>query len=299
MNQAPEIHNLSSETDLINDRIRYLNEQTDFASTLFEGLIGYAIMAADFDGNIIAYNEGARHIYGYTPEEIIGQKNIEIFFPRDLMDAGKFQDIIDELIGKERFRHEGEMLKKDGGRFPARALFTLTRDKKGQVVGFIEIVEDLTEQKRAREAKQQAQANRERVEQLERELGLLEQLSKSAQTTVQLHGRGPSQERSPTNLDQLVNDYADLLDKALEQRAYKVEHNISEKLRSMGEKMAFIKAGPRDVVKIHATALKRKTGRAVISQKARAYLEEGRLMVLELMGHLASFYRKQGSALDI
>jgi len=78
--------------------------------------------------------------------------------------------------------------------------------------------------------------------------------------------------------------------KALEQRAYKVDHDISGSLRSVAERMGFLKARPRDVVKLHSTALQRKTS-DVPSGKARAYLEEGRIMVLELMGYLSSFYR--------
>ena len=58
---------------LIQDRIDYLRENTDFALALFESLIGYAIIAVGFDGNIIAYNEGDQQIYGYAPEEIIGK----------------------------------------------------------------------------------------------------------------------------------------------------------------------------------------------------------------------------------
>jgi len=58
---------------LIQERVRNLRENTDFVSTLLESLIGYAIIAADFDGNIIAYNEGARLIYGYDQEEVIGE----------------------------------------------------------------------------------------------------------------------------------------------------------------------------------------------------------------------------------
>lgn len=66
--------------------------------------------------------------------------------------------------------------------------------------------------------------------------------------------------------------------------------DISGNLRSIAEQMGFLKAGPRDVVEIHSTALQRKT-RDVPSAKARAYLEEGRMIVLELMGYLSSFYR--------
>ncbi len=142
-----KLQNPKSAFDLIQGRIRDLRENTDFVATLFESLIGYAIIAADFDGNIIAFNEGAHQIYGYAPEEIIGKKSIEIFFPKDFIEAGGLQQIIDDLIAKERYSYEGEKVRKNGDRFPAQVLFTLTKDKDGKVVGFIEIVEDLTERK--------------------------------------------------------------------------------------------------------------------------------------------------------
>jgi len=152
---------------LIQDRIEELRENTDFVFTLFESLIGYAIIAADFDGNILAYNEGAHQIYGYAPEEIIGKKDIEIFFPEEFIEAGKLQEIIDDLIGEERYSYEGEKVRKDGESFPAQILFTLTKDKSGKVVGFIEIVADLTERKRAERMEAEAQASKARVQQLE------------------------------------------------------------------------------------------------------------------------------------
>ena len=133
---------------LIQERINELRENTDFISTLLESLVGYAIIAADFDGNIIAFNEGACEIYGYAPEEIIGQQSIEIFFPVDFIEAGKLQTIIADLIEKGRFSYEGEKVRKNGESFPAQILFTLTKDKGGKVVGLVEIVEDLTERKR-------------------------------------------------------------------------------------------------------------------------------------------------------
>ena len=62
---------------LIQERIRELRDNTDFLSTLLESLVGYAIIAADFDGNIIAFNEGARQIFGYAPEGVIGKQSID------------------------------------------------------------------------------------------------------------------------------------------------------------------------------------------------------------------------------
>ena len=133
---------------LIKDRIKDLRENTDFVSTLLESLVGYAIIAADFDGNVIAFNEGACQIYGYALEEVIGEQNIEIFFPKDFIQAGKLHQIIGGLIEKGKFSYEGEKVRKNGERFPAQVLFTLTKDNNGKVIGFIEIVEDLTERKK-------------------------------------------------------------------------------------------------------------------------------------------------------
>ena len=58
----------------------------------------------------------------------------------------------------------------------------------------------------------------------------------------------------------------------------------------MADELGFLKAGPRDVVQIHRAVLKKKT-REVVIAKAQAYAEEGRLLALELMGHLVSYYR--------
>ena len=138
---------MESADRLIQDRIQYLRKNTDFVSTIFDSLIGYAIIAADFDGNIIAYNEGAHQIYGYAPEEVIGKENIEIFFPEEVFENEKFHHIVSKLIRKGRFAYEGEKVRKDGKRFPANILFTLTKDKNAQIVGYIVIAQDLTARK--------------------------------------------------------------------------------------------------------------------------------------------------------
>jgi len=277
---------------LVQDRIKELRENTDFVSTLLESLVGYAIIAADFDGNIIAFNEGACEIYGYAPEEVIGQQSIEIFFPEEFIEAGKLQTIIDDLIEKGRFSYEGEKIRKDGESFPAQVLFTLTKDRTGKVVGFIEIVEDITERKRAEQMEAEAQANIARVQQLERELRSLERLSLSpkAAATAATFGLMPFRQAVPDTFNQVVQHYGDLMDLALEQQAYKVEHDISGKLRTIADELGSFKAGPRDVVEIHSSALRKKTSQANHA-RAQAYAEEGRMMVLQLMGHLASYYR--------
>ncbi len=121
----------------------------------------------------------------------------------------------------------------------------------------------------------------------------LEQFAESGRTniTARLYGTVSLQDSCPEIFREHVENYGKLMDLALEEQAYKVEHNISNRLRTQAEKLGLLKASPRDVVDIHTTALKEKT-KMVNLAKAQAYVTEGRLMVLEMMGYLTSYYRK-------
>jgi hypothetical protein len=47
----------------------------------------------------------------HAPEEIIGKENIEVFFPKGFIEAGKLPQLISELISKERVSYEGEKVR--------------------------------------------------------------------------------------------------------------------------------------------------------------------------------------------
>lgn len=128
------------------------------------------------------------------------------------------------------------------------------------------------------------------------ELLSLERLSRQNVTSVtaELYGDAPLRQTVPDVFAEFVRRYEDLMDLTLEQRAFKVQHNVSEKLRVMAEEMGFVRAGPRDVVEIHTRALREKCNEAT-QAKSVAYSEEGRLIALELMGYLAAFYRRYAS----
>lgn len=120
----------------------------------------------------------------------------------------------------------------------------------------------------------------------------LERLANKSKPSVAAHLYGAQSLRKsfPDLFNQIVARYSELLDMALEQQAYKVDHNISEGLHEMVERLGFLKAGPRDVVDIHSAAIRAKTSEASF-QKAGAYISEGRIRLLELMGYLISYYR--------
>jgi PAS domain S-box-containing protein len=270
---------------LIRGRIKELRENTDYVSTLFENLTGYSIIAADFDGNVIAYNEGGRSIFGYDPEEIIGKRNIEIFFPEDFIEDGKLQQIINDLMREEKVSFEGEKVRKNSEIFPALITFILTRDKSGNLVGFIEIVEDLTEQKEAEKAKQL------QLTELETALKYPKVMSgwEDGAITAQMSGVGPLQEREPDVFSNLQAEYGSLLDEYLEAIGFD-RSPPRRKINDVADRIGDLGCGPRAVVDIHRHAVTAKSSN-VNPKRARAYILEGRLLALEVMGYLVDYYR--------
>lgn len=133
---------------------------------------------------------------------------------------------------------------------------------------------------------------KQQQQQLE-EFASLENLANSIQPsiTARMFASESLKEGIPDVFAELSDKYGELLDLALEERAFRVNHDISEQLRELASKLGFFKASPRDVVDIHTKALKEKTQNVNLS-KIQAYVDEGRLRLLELMGYLTSYYRK-------
>jgi hypothetical protein len=158
----------------------------------------------------------------------------------------------------------------------------------GQVESVVFAIEDVTERK---------QAEQERIAQLEREVELLARMASQPPTTVtaQSFGLAPLRAAAPPTFDELTQKYARLLAQAVEAASYKVEYNISDNLRAMADRLGNARAGPRDVIDLHMAALQRTTA-SMSPPQAQVYAEEGRLLVLELMGYLAAFYRSRAKS---
>lgn len=132
----------------------------------------------------------------------------------------------------------------------------------------------------------------QRQAELKRELQSLETYSQSKPSaiTAAAYNLLPLAESAPDYFASLAHEYETLLDKALEARTYRVENELSPSLRLLAEKLGAYNAGPHDVVQLHSRALNAKVI-GIPYPKANAYFEEGRLLVLELMGYLAAYYR--------
>ncbi|MBF0336913.1 MAG: response regulator [Nitrospirae bacterium] len=112
----------------------------------------------------------------------------------------------------------------------------------------------------------------------------------TASVTAQMLGKLSLREGAGQIFQQTVSRYCELLEFAIEHRIYKTNHNVSEGLLAIAEQLGYLKAGPRDVVEIHSEAIKKKI-EGINLFKSNLYIEEGRMILLELMGDLASYYR--------
>jgi hypothetical protein len=94
---------------------------------------------------------------------------------------------------------------------------------------------------------------------------------------------------SPEQFAELVRQYGTLLDEAVDQR---IHHSATypEELDRFSAGLMRLRAGARDIIELHARVLDEK--QATTPQRLMGvYIEEGRFVVLELLGRLLSAYR--------
>jgi signal transduction histidine kinase len=115
----------------------------------------------------------------------------------------------------------------------------------------------------------------------------------ASSVTAQMFGASPLQERAPLDHADIVERYRSLLDTALHHKVYRGHgEGIAADLRALAERLGDLGAGPREVTEVHTHALKNAV-RGMPAAKTVALLSEGRLLALELMGNLASYYRRR------
>ncbi len=249
-----------------------------------------SITMVNRQGEIVFANDRAEEVLGLTHDEITNRAydtpdwritgcNGEPFPHEDL----PFQRVMATKAHVYDVRHAIEW--PDGQRRLLSINGAPVLDESGEVDRVIFAIEDITEQVRAEE---------ERVAQLKRELESLETLAALPNTRVSARsfGLAPLRESQPNLFTDLVERYETLIDEALDKRIYKIDDDSSKEVTAMAERLGALRAGPRDVVDIHILALKNKN-RHSNPVKAEAYAEESRLITLELMGELVSYYRKR------
>jgi len=119
-----------------------------FLGNVLEASTEYSIIGLDLDGTIQLWNEGARRLYGYEPEDVIGRSNCSILHTREDVAAGLPKRMMATAL--EAGKYEGTVLRlrKNGTTFNARVVLTPRKDPHGAPVGFLLISKDVSDEVR-------------------------------------------------------------------------------------------------------------------------------------------------------
>jgi len=109
-----------------------------------------AIISKTLEGVIVTWNDGAKRIFGYEAEEVVGRP-VTILIPPDRL--GEEPAILQRLHEGERVDHfETIRVRKDGSFVNISLTVSPVRNSAGQIVGASKIARDITAQKLAEEA---------------------------------------------------------------------------------------------------------------------------------------------------
>jgi len=251
----------------------------DFTNAILD-TAGALIIVLDREGTIVRFNRTLEQLTSYTEEEILGHSLWEMLIPVEENDVTRktFQDL---LGGQFPNRLENNLATKEGGAIRVAWTNTCLKDESGEVELIVSIGLDVTESSMAAKARK-------------REFNSLEAYSAAARTsnTASSLGVAPLHQTHPGAFQELAAELGVFMDQAMKQKMYKVKRDVSGKLRSLADRLGALHAGPRDVVQAYVQALQDKT-RDAHDQKARAYTDEGRLLLIELMGYLATYYHNR------
>src|SRR5215204_162565 len=113
-----------------------------------------AIISKTLEGVITSWNKGAERIFGYTADEVIG-KPVTILIPEGHLDEEP--NILAQLRAGNRIEHyETVRVRKDGTLIDISLTVSPIRGPHGKIVGASKIARDITEQRQARHALDEA-----------------------------------------------------------------------------------------------------------------------------------------------
>src|SRR5690242_17952127 len=132
-------------TKLFDSAIVGTTEQAlDFIGNILESSTEYSVIGKDLTGKILLWNEGARRLYGYEPEEVVGKANSSILHIPEDVQAGKPEEIMATALRDGKWEGTLSRRRKNNSRFTARVVITPRRDSTDKAIGFLLMSKDVS-----------------------------------------------------------------------------------------------------------------------------------------------------------
>jgi two-component system, chemotaxis family, CheB/CheR fusion protein len=158
LNQTPIsafIKKIKYLTGLLKTQEQVQRQSGDLFSLLVESAKEYAIFSVDPSGYVLSWNVGAERLFGYTEREILNQAADILYTPEDQA-SGIPQSEREKATSEGECEYERWFVRSDGSRFFVSGVVRPIRDERGQLVGFMKVAHDRTQQKANEAAVSQA-----------------------------------------------------------------------------------------------------------------------------------------------
>ncbi|HEX3243865.1 MAG TPA: response regulator, partial [Chloroflexota bacterium] len=144
---------LFRKTEQIREQAEQLAETTALLNSVLEGATGFAIVALDINANVVAWNEGARRIYGYDAPEVVGRAHFSMLHEAPMGPNEPMSALLQQVQRSGRAEGSLEGISRSGRRFDVSLALEQRLGADGAVIGYVAIAQDVTAQ---REAERQA-----------------------------------------------------------------------------------------------------------------------------------------------
>src|SRR5689334_18699074 len=121
------------------------------ALRLFDGIRDQATFILGPEGHIETWSAGAEEMTGYAADEAIG-KHVSLLYTSEDIVAGEPNHELARAEQLQQVQGEVRRQRRDGSRFSGHQAVTVMRTRTGSVRGFVVVLRDLTERRRAAEA---------------------------------------------------------------------------------------------------------------------------------------------------
>jgi PAS domain S-box-containing protein len=129
-------------------------DERELFEHIIESSTDFAIFTTDLDGIVTSWNTGARRLFGYSDDEILGINDDVTFTPEDQAISAPTGERC-QALAEGRALDDRWHMRKDGSRFWASGLLMPLRNP---FDGFVKITRDRTEQYRADERLRESEA---------------------------------------------------------------------------------------------------------------------------------------------
>jgi PAS domain S-box-containing protein len=166
--QALALANARLEAEIIERQREELlaRESEHRIRVLLEGVVDYAIFMLDPSGLIANWSSGAVRIKGYSEQEVVGT-HFSRFYTAEDREADEPARALAAAAEEGRYEKECWRVRKDGTRFWASIVLDSIREPDGTLIGFAKVTRDITNQREAQQALEEAREQLFQVQKLE------------------------------------------------------------------------------------------------------------------------------------